>query len=251
MDLIHYNLPSEQYYQELHWPAMPEELCEEIAEYYSRDGLQSIWEVNPNSVYFRQFELVQQNVIDWIKNNLNIPEDYVIRVERLTRKFGPSIDIYRNTSFKMLVTKNSPTVQWPSDFAFESIKTATLDDLRVWCSLGTPYKERPLVAKEKLVCNSGVWYHLRQNLSYSINLEEVGSSNYIFLSIHKPEKNDGGSNEVCLQHRGREKRMILKLIDLLPEEEAASMRRKYFWKWKHSANFIDLVNLKKVSQSDV
>jgi hypothetical protein len=174
MDPVQYNLPLDQFYRELDWPSLPEELCNELMEYYSPDDVENIYarpmhkdDQNPHikSVTYQMHTLVHQQVFDWIKSNLNFPDDYIISIQKIKYGLTPHKDYYRNSSYNFLVTKDAGTItRWHSKTGMKTIHEVQ-------------YKPRK-------------WYHHQSRVMHSVELEDP-KVNRVAITVFKAEEMPG------------------------------------------------------------
>ncbi len=170
MDPVEHSLPLDQFYRELNWPSLPEELCNELAEYYSPDHVENIYArpmreddatspVIVKSVMYQMHTLVHQQVIDWIKSNLNFPDDYTICIQKVKYGLLPHKDYYRNSSYNFVVTKDAgTTTRWHSNGGIRILHEVQ-------------YKPR-------------VWYHHQSSVMHSVELEDP-TVNRVAITVYK------------------------------------------------------------------
>lgn len=174
MDLVQYNLPLDQFYRELDWPSLPEELCNELAEYYSPDHVENIYarpmhkdDATPTvkSDTYQMHTLVHQQVHDWIKSNLNFSDDYTISIQKIKHGLYPHKDYYRNSSYNFVVTKDAgTTTRWHSNGGIRILHEVQ-------------YKPR-------------VWYHHQSRVMHSVELEDP-MVNRVAITVFITEKMPG------------------------------------------------------------
>ncbi len=158
MDPVEHSLPLDQFYRELNWPSLPEELCEELVEYYSPNHVENIL-VLKKTVAFQMHTLVHQQVIDWIKSNLNLPDDYTICIQKVKYGLLPHKDYYRNSSYNFVVTKDAgTTTRWHSNGGIRILHEVQ-------------YKPR-------------VWYHHQSMVMHSVELEDP-TVNRVAITVFK------------------------------------------------------------------
>lgn len=118
--MLKFGLPLDVYYEEMNWPPIPTDLCNELVE-YSKTA-ENIWEGKNETigVPYRNFEHfdVPEKLKEWLHSN--IPENlngWVIRIQCVRE--GTSVvkhkDGLRRSSFNCVITENSGVTNWYSE----------------------------------------------------------------------------------------------------------------------------------------
>jgi len=120
-----------QYYQEMYWPEIPDELAQELINYtnsatniignYGVPQKLSAWwmknlhKIDPKSIPRLEHFEGPDSLKEWVKNNLPVPDDYEIKIQKFSNLSETSpihIDAMRKFSYNYLLAPGKAKTNW-------------------------------------------------------------------------------------------------------------------------------------------
>jgi hypothetical protein len=146
------------FYLELNWPIIPNDVCDELIEYAK--SAPNIWA--GKDFDFKQYEqyTAPMNLIKWVKEFLPfIPDDYIVRLQSIPRDtvLRPHKDALRTSSYNFVLTEDGGQTNW-HNISGQIIHSVT-------------YKSK-------------VWYHHQSQITHSV---DSISSSRLAVTIFKFE----------------------------------------------------------------
>ena len=108
------DIPLNEFYRELDWPAVPDHICEYLIDYVNTSPMNIREGVKPNDDDYFSMHKMPDLFYNWYNENLSfIPKDYLVRIQKIPlRVLTPHIDFLRKCSYNFVLTNDNSTTYW-------------------------------------------------------------------------------------------------------------------------------------------
>jgi hypothetical protein len=126
-------LPLSEFYLELDWPSIPDEICTQCREYIKE--AENVWiptTRGPSALMFFKQYAAPDFLLEWIYNNILVDlEGFTVRLQYAPREIVPAhIDLKRSSNHLYVIDSDDGTTSWLND-AGDIIKSVSYKE-RVW-----------------------------------------------------------------------------------------------------------------------